>query len=110
MALVSFSNPISVIQRSPMSGVFATSTFKSDKEGFVERIIGHWYCIKGNTLPLESQRHLDCASELFDFYVTFREKVEQGFNSKGRVLRELYQTGIVKNAKALLEGIKDGRK
>jgi hypothetical protein len=105
MPLVSFQNPISVIQRSPMSGVFGTSAFKYDKQGFIERVIGHWYCIQGNTLPVESQRHIDCASELFEFYVAFRDNVEKGFRAKGKVLHELYKTGSVKNAKALMEGL-----
>lgn len=108
MALVSFQNPISVIQRSPMSGIFATSTFKSDKQGFIDRVIGYWYRINGNSLPVESQRHIDCASELFDFYVVFRDKVDKGFSAKGQVLHELYKTGSVKNARALLEGLQHG--
>lgn len=106
MALAPFKNPISVIQRSPMCGVFGTSTFTDDKEGFVERVLGHWYCIQGNTLPCESARHTACAEELFAFYVAFRARVECGFTAKGRVLLHLYQTGNVRDSLLLLDKLK----
>ncbi len=45
--LASFANPISVIQRSPTSGVFGTNQFVGDKEGFVQKVLGKWYCNPG---------------------------------------------------------------
>ncbi|APC11464.1 TPA: hypothetical protein ACVNMC_003624 [Klebsiella pneumoniae] len=70
--LASFANPISVIQRSPTSGVFGTNQFVGDKEGFVQKVLGKWYCNPGNTIPVESMSHLEQAEKLYDFYVKGR--------------------------------------
>ncbi len=55
--LANFANPISVIQRSPTSGVFGSNQFVGDKEGFVQKVIGKWYCTPWNTIPVESMSH-----------------------------------------------------
>lgn len=52
--LASFANPISVIQRSPTSGVFGTNQFVGDKEGFVQKVLGKWYCNPGIPFPLRA--------------------------------------------------------
>ncbi len=52
--LASFANPISVIQRSPTSGVFGTNQFVGDKEGFVQRCSESGTAIQGIPFPLRA--------------------------------------------------------
>lgn len=104
--LANFANPISVIQRSPTSGVFGSNLFVGDKEGFVQKVIGKWYCTPGNTIPVESMSHLEQAEKLYDFYVKYLQVKEKTSVNLGLVLHKLYSTGSIQEAEIALEAIK----
>lgn len=103
--LIPFQNPASVVQRSPMSGVFGSSKFLEDKEGFVSKLLGHWYCIQGNTISVEGPQHVKAAEKLFDFYRVYRQQVERGLKSYHLVLYKLYQTGSIDEAIKVLKAL-----
>lgn len=91
--LASFANPISVIQRSPTSGVFGTNQFVGDKEGFVQKVLGKWYCNPGNTIPVESMSHLEQAEKLYDFYVKYlqvKEKISVNLGRNHLIAKMIY--------------------
>ncbi len=101
--LASFANPISVIQRSPTSGVFGTNQFVGDKRDLYKgarKVVLQ----SRNTIPVESMSHLEQAEKLYDFYVKYLPK-ERSLNL-GRVLHKLYSTGSIKEAEIVLEAIK----
>ena len=104
--LAPFSNYISVVQRSPMSGVYNTPDL--DRDEFVNRVLGYWYTRKGNTLPVESVRHLEEAERLYDFYLVYRKakrnpipiaKKAGGVDILAATLcQNIYREGSIKNA------------
>ncbi len=103
--LASFANPISVIQRSPTSGVFGTNQFVGDKEDLYKgarKVVLQ----SGNTIPVESMSHLEQAEKLYDFYVKYLQVKEKISVNLGRVLHKLYSTGSIKEAEIVLEAIK----
>lgn len=104
--LLPFQNPASVIQRSPMSGVFGSSKFLEDKEGFVSKLLGHWYCIQGNTISVEGPQHIKAAEDLHEFYRVYRQQVEGGLKGYHLAIYKLYQTGSIEQANQMLKTLK----
>jgi hypothetical protein len=100
--LLPFQNPASVVQRSPMSGLFGSSAYADDKAGFVSHLLGYWYCIHGNTIPCEGPQHIAAAERLYDFYRAYREQVNRGLKGGHLVLITLYRTASIEDAKAVL--------
>lgn len=100
--LACFGNPISVIQLAPTSGVFGSSALVGDKEGFVQKVLSKWYCNPGNTVPVESMRHIEMVEQLYDFYLKYRDLSEKSSRNLGPVLHTLYRTGSIKEAEAVL--------
>lgn len=103
--LANFANPTSVIQYSPTSGVFGSSQFVGDKEGFVQKVIAKWYCNPGNTIPMETMAHLEQAEKLYDFYVKYLRVKEETSANLGVVLHKLYSTGSIGAAEEELNTI-----
>lgn len=101
--MINFSNPASVIQVAPMSGVFGSAAFLEDKQEFVNRVIAKWYCHLANTIPCETYAHLEQAEQLHDFYLTYQEARKATGKNFGRVLHRLYVTGSIKEAEKTLK-------
>lgn len=96
-ALLPFSHPLSVVQRSPMSGVFATDAYLESKEDFVLTVLGKWIANPGNAVSCETLEHLAALDPLFEFYLAYRAKVKSE-KLRGLPLLVLYQTGEVSKA------------
>ncbi|MGO3700888.1 MULTISPECIES: hypothetical protein [Halomonadaceae] len=94
--------PDSVVRIAPTSGVFGSSLYVGDEEGFCAKVLGKWYCQINNTFALETPQHIEAARLLYDFYVEYRAKVDTGLlasnGSRGRVLRALGATGNITSA------------
>jgi hypothetical protein len=95
--------PDSVIRIAPTSGVFGSSLYVGDEEGFCARVLGKWYCQINNTFALETPQHIEAARHLYDFFVEYRAHVDAGAlssgASKGKLLRVLMSTGDLDLAK-----------
>ena len=102
--LMPFTDPRSVIQRSPMSGVFGCKELVNNKPEFMRRVLAHWYSNPDNTISVESRRHVQCAEELYEFYLFYLKQVEKGL-AGGRAIHQLYKTGCIKTAKVSLNFI-----
>lgn len=95
--------PESVIRLAPTSGVFGTSQYMSDEEGFCAKVITRWYSQPNNTIPMETPQHMEAARQLFPFYRRYRKRVDAGaFPAAASVLKCLYDTGRIESADALL--------
>lgn len=103
--LLPFQNPSSVIQRAPMSGVFGISADTIDKDGFITHVLGHWYCLLGNTIPAEGPQHIEAAERLYELYVEYRQHVENGLKGGYLVLHKLYQSANIDEARKVLKGL-----
>lgn len=101
--LLPFQNPGSVIQRAPMSGVFGIKANTIDKAGFVSHVLGHWYCLLGNTIPAEGPQHIEAAERLYELYVEYRQQVENGLNGGYLVLHKLYKSASIDEARHVLK-------
>lgn len=101
--LLPFHNPASVVQRAPMSGVFGIEANTIDKAGFVSHVLGHWYCLLGNTIPVEGPQHVEAAERLYEFYIEYRQLVEKGLKGGYLVLHKLYQSASIDEARTILK-------
>lgn len=89
-----------------MSGVFGIQANTIDKAGFVSHVLGHWYCLLGNTIPVEGPQHVEAAERLFELFVQYREYVEKGKKGGFLVLHKLYQSASIEDARTLLNQLK----
>lgn len=100
--LLPLNNPQSLVQLAPASGAFGNSKLVGDKQSFVDKVVGKWYCHPGNTYTLETDAHQEQAERLYDFYVEYRA-VATGSSAKlWPVLKTLHQTGSIDQAKSVL--------
>lgn len=94
--------PDSIIRIAPTTGVFGSSKYVGDEEGFCAKVLAKWYCQINNTYSLETPQHIEAARLLYDFYVDYRAKVDAGLlasnGSRARVIRALGATGNITNA------------
>jgi len=107
--MIPFHNPHSLVQCSPMSGVFGSDEYREDKELFITKVVTFWYCRKGNTIPVEGPQHLDMAAQLHDFYLKYCQLKRQSPElSKhfGSILHRLYTTGSITEAETQLAAVK----
>ncbi len=99
-----FTDPRSVIQHSPMSGVFGCKDLINNKPEFIRRVLAHWCSNPENITPFTSAPHEKCADDLYYFYLFYRGQVDKGLTG-GRAIHQLFKTGCIKTAKASLNVI-----
>jgi hypothetical protein len=95
MPKIIYSQPCSVIRVAPRSGIFASSSYIHDQQGFIAKVLGKWFCERANTLAGETPQHLQAAESLFDFYIKYRIRADAGCGGLGSVLGELIETGSI---------------
>lgn len=103
--------PESIIRIAPASGVFGSSTYVGDEEGFCARVVGKWYSQINNTFAIETPQHMEAARELYDFYLRYRSSSDAGQiegRKAGGILRALYQTGNIQKADDALANALNG--
>lgn len=106
-----FGDPKTVIKYAPTSGVFGTDAYLGDLEGFVSRVVGKWYNVPGNYLPVESSEHLAFAEALFPLYEQYRTNQHHLTNKDaGAILGCLNQTGSVAQANEKLQAALNANK
>ncbi|WP_300500860.1 hypothetical protein [Marinobacter sp.] len=100
---INFSDPSSVVRFAPTTGIFASNEFLKDREGFVSRVLGKWYNVKGNTLTIEPETHENEAEALFDLYVDIRSNAAKlSRTGLGLILGTLNKTGSIDKARKIL--------
>lgn len=99
-----FGNPDTVVRFAPMSGAFGTNEYLGKPEAFVDRVIGTWYNVRGNTLTVEPDQHREAAKQLFPLYEKLRQNRQRLSQAQaGLVLGTLNKTGSVTKGMQVLE-------
>lgn len=99
-----FVDPYTVVRYAPCSGVFGTDKYVGDLDGFVDRIIGKWYNIPGNTLVVEPEIHREATENLYPLYIRIRQNRNRLTQAQaGLVLSTLNKTGSIKKGLQVLD-------
>ena len=101
--------PLSVAQIAPTTGVFGTSEFMHDREGFIARVMLKWMSQQNAQPSMLTMHHYCVAEHLHSFYVDLRQMVDAltpDDNPKRALLQvsihELIRGGTVDDAANLL--------
>lgn len=103
------SNPLSIAQLSPMTGIYSNSAYLDDKQGFTDTIMNKWWSRQNAHAGIITSQHHHIADQLYDFYVELRTHIDalSPAESPKRALlnvsvHELMRGGTVDEAQHLL--------